>query len=301
MQLATFSLRAEELPPAPEADRKAILAQAGAYEVDFHFEETIALKPGYETRKPYTEDAKEMVVVVEDSPRRIVLQHLLLVGENHVIQHWRQIWTYEDTRITEFQGLNRWKNRILTPEEARGTWSQMVTNVDNSPRYEGWGKWTHENGVSQWSSHDTWRPLPRREYSKRSDYDVIIGTNRHVLTPVGWVHEQDNTKLDLDPAGNQAIAREVGINRYNRTNEDEFAPVKEWWTKNQASSNDLFAAWEEVTNSRDSYALNDAIDTAELRKELAQAAKIEAPAERADSIRHVIAKYLKDFDAVAVK
>src|SRR5690606_5653234 len=119
---------------------------------------------------------------------------------------WRQIWTYEDTRVTEFRGLNRWKTRHLSPEEARGTWTQMVTNVDNSPRYEGWGKWEHANGVSSWTSAPTNRPLPRREYSKRKDYDVLIGVNRHVLTPAGWAHEQDNTKLDLDPAGDRFIS-----------------------------------------------------------------------------------------------
>ncbi len=310
------ALRAEEKPAAkaadaccecdaaPEADRRAILSQAGEFAVDFHFEETLALKPEYKITSAYNEDARELVVVVEDSPRRIALQHLLLVGGGHVIQHWRQIWTYEDTRITEFQGLNRWKNRTLTSDEAKGTWSQMVTNVDNSPRYEGWGAWEHKHGISEWTSHDTWRPLPRREYSKRSDYDVVIGVNRHVLTPAGWAHEQDNTKLDLTPSGNRALAREFGLNQYRRAPLDElpgFSPAQDWWAKNSAASNELFAAWEEITSGRDSYALDDAVDTSKLRNELVKAAKIETPAERASSIRSVIASFLKDFDSVAAK
>ena len=166
------SLRCEE--PAsvtvdpPVADRAAILAMAGEFSVTFRFEETIPLQPGYVLTKPYHEEARELVVVAEETPGRIALQHLLLVGDNRTIQHWRQVWTYEDTRITEFQGRNTWKSRVLTPAEVRGTWTQMVTNVDNSPRYEGLGRWEHANGVSSWTAGETWRPLPRREYSSET-------------------------------------------------------------------------------------------------------------------------------------
>src|SRR5262245_53838252 len=79
--------------PAPDADRKAILAMAGKFNVHFHFAETLAFQPGYEITKPYNEDAHEMVVVAEDTPRRIALQHLLVVNGGRVVHHWRQIWT----------------------------------------------------------------------------------------------------------------------------------------------------------------------------------------------------------------
>ncbi len=34
-------------------------------------------------------------------------------------------------------------------------------------------------------------PPPRREYTKRDDYDVLLGANVHRITPEGWYHEQE--------------------------------------------------------------------------------------------------------------
>src|SRR3546814_951309 len=49
--------------------------------------------------------------------------------------------------------------------------------------------------IATWTSDLTARPLPRREYTKRDDYNVLIGINRHTITPNGWTHEQFNTKV----------------------------------------------------------------------------------------------------------
>ena len=83
----------------------------------------------------------------------------------------------------------------------KGSWSQFVYQVDDSPRYEGFGEWKHYQNSSTWKSNETPRPLPRREKSVRSDYDLIIGTNIHTITPSGWVHEQNNNKVTLEGGG----------------------------------------------------------------------------------------------------
>ena len=62
-----------------EQDRQAILGMAGKYDVTFDFEETMAIRDGYELKKPYLEHASEMVVVVEDTGETIAMQHLLVV------------------------------------------------------------------------------------------------------------------------------------------------------------------------------------------------------------------------------
>lgn len=93
-------------------------------------------------------------------------------------------------------GNYKWKSIELKQQDAQGKWLQTVWQVDDSPCYAGLGRWTKDNGVTEWTSNETYRPLPRREHTIRNDYDVIIGTNRHVLTATGWVHEQDNIKFD---------------------------------------------------------------------------------------------------------
>ncbi|MEM6560368.1 MAG: DUF6607 family protein [Planctomycetota bacterium] len=205
---------------ALERDRQAILAHAGEFKVKFYFAETIPLIDDYELKEPYLAGATEFVEVISDEPHRIDLQHVLVMGkgdEAMVIKHWRQTWEYEPTRVLDYRGGTSWVMRDVPAEQREGAWSQTVWQVDDSPRYGGVGKWTHEAGTSSWESEFIWRPLPRREHTKRSDYDVMGCVNRHTLSPTGWVHEQDNLKIVLDDNGEveTIIAREVGLNVYD--------------------------------------------------------------------------------------
>jgi len=239
---------------APAKDRAAILALAGEYEVDFNFEETLALARGYELKEPYHSKATELVTVVEDRGDFISLQHVLVVrpegedgepGEPRVVKHWRQDWTYEDTRLLEYQGRRVWKPRTISAEQAEGTWTQAVFQVDDGPRYEGIGAWVHDDGVSAWESNAAWRPLPRRERTTRDDYHVMVSRTRLTHTPAGWVHEQDNSKLVLGEGGaaDVTLAREVGLNRYDRGESLDLGPAKAYWAKTAAFWADVRDAW----------------------------------------------------------
>lgn len=209
-------------------DREAILAMAGTYEVEFHFEETVGFPEGYEITDPYDASALEVVIIDEETEDRIVLQHILQTKRG-IIKHWRQDWLYENRELWEFQGNRTWKKRTLSEDEAKGTWTQRVFQVDDSPRYESFGKWQHQAGVSQWESALTNRPLPRREYTKRDDYDIMVARNRHALTSAGWVHEQDNYKLQLRDGEEKILAREIGVNTYTRVEKVKCADARQWW------------------------------------------------------------------------
>lgn len=284
----------------PEADRQAILGMAGKFKVHFHFAETLPLQPGYTLQKPYDEDAHELVVVAEDAGDRIALQHLLVVGSGKVVHHWRQVWTYEDTRINEFRGNNTWITKTLTSEQANGTWSQLVTQVDNSPRYESWGRWKHEGGAARWTSGETWRPLPRREHTKRSDYDVLAGTNTQILTAEGWAHEQANTKLDLDPP--KAVAREEGLNRYTRDEKFDFSPAAKFWETYGHFSNLVTEVWRDVLASEDGYRLEADIEVSELRDEIEALRKANLPASEArEKVASAIRKYFRKTPVTATR
>lgn len=243
---------ARAVSPAFEQDRRAILAMAGEFEVTFAFEETVALRKGYELRAATHSKATELVQLVEDTGARIVLQHVLVLGDDHeVVKHWRQDWTYESPTILEFQGDRRWELRQLSPQEVRGTWQQAVYEVDDSPRYASIGKWVHTGNVSTWTSGETWRPLPRREYTKRSDYDVLVGVNRHIITPDGWVHEQANSKLDrADQTGQPLLAREIGLNTYARISGYDFTAGREYWSRTAAFWADVRLAWNDALSGR---------------------------------------------------
>ena len=42
----------------------------------------------------------------------------------------------------------------------------------------------------------------------------MIGTNIQTITPDGWVHEQNNKKVNL--SNNSVLAKEIGLARYER-------------------------------------------------------------------------------------
>ena len=100
----------------------------------------------------------------------------------------------------------------------------------------------HVDGKSYWES-TTSAPLPRREYSKRKDYNVTIRGNRHEITKTGWVHDQNNMKVIRESGKADIIlAHEKGFNNYMRVNDDKCKAASEWWTKQ--------IKWEIVRNKR---------------------------------------------------
>jgi hypothetical protein len=231
---------------APELDVVAIRAMAGSYDVGFSFEETDVLTAGYRKREIHRSAATELVALVEDTPRRLSLQHVLVVGGG-VVKHWRQDWTFEDRELLEFRGRGVWERRTVPAEAVRCTWSQAVFAVDDSPRYEGYGRWVHDARGSVWASNETWRPLPRREYTTRSDYDVLVAVNRHRITASGWEHEQDNVKLVLEPR--HLLVRERGSNGYTRTKATETAPAASYWQSTAPFWKEVRAEWARVLAS----------------------------------------------------
>lgn len=261
---------------APAKDREAILAMAGSYQVEFHFHETVPIAKDYSLKKkPYVEHATEIIEVAENTPERITLQNLLVVhdkkGKSMVIKHWAQVWTWQDTQLLDYCGSEEdhsWKKITLTAEQAAGTWSQLVTQTDDSPRYEGYGKWVHENGDSYWSSQPTRRPLPRREYTKRDDYDYLLVTNRHTITPQGWVHEQDNRKVvDRKGAPIQTLCHEFGINTYRRCDTEHATVASQWWKENGPYWNEVRNFWIDAGNrAKESFSYTTMVEDRELEK-----------------------------------
>lgn len=215
----------------PARDRQSILAMQGDYTVDFAFDETVLLQPGYERQSAMRSGGDETVIVVEDTPTRIVLQHILVDAKSgHVTKHWRQDWFYEAPTRFEFTADQTWHVRAISADTTRGAWTQCVYEVSDAPRYCGTGRWDYTNGVATWTSDLSWRPLPRREYTKRSDYNALSVVNRHTLTPNGWTHEQFNTKVLRKPDGTQVeLAREFGFNDYLKTTEVDFTPARDYW------------------------------------------------------------------------
>jgi hypothetical protein len=296
---AERTAEAAEPAPAPnphlDADRKAILAMAGDYHVVFSFRETVPFVAGYTPKKPTSTEGDEIVRVIKDDGNMISLQHTLVSGEG-VIKHWRQDWIYEPKEIFAFVGRNTWERRELSAAERRGKWAQLVYQVDDGPRYASLAPWVHENGVSSWTGAPTLRPLPRRDATKRDDYDAILCVNRHAITPAGWVHEQDNTKLVMRGTP-QALVREVGLNTYTRSKRVDAASAERYWQKTGEFWAEVRDTWLDLEKKHARFGLTIQGEPSELYdKELALADAVEkgeksAKAAAAEA-KAVIAQYV---------
>ncbi len=225
-----------------ERDRRAILAMAGAYRTSFDFIETVGFTTGYEPSEPYQSWGTEHVYVVADEDNFISLQHILVmlinmpdgsVSEPIVVKHWRQDWSYEQRDLFVYAGHQTWNAHKVSRAQARGRWTQSVYQVDDSPRYQAVGTWTHYPNYSSWHSEETWRPLPRREFSVRDDYQVLVGTNKHTINPTGWVQEEENLKVVLNEQSQKVavLAKEVGLARYERIDNFDWSAGDAYWAR----------------------------------------------------------------------
>lgn len=248
-----------------QKDREAIKAMSGSFEVSFNFTETFQYSndPAYKPSEVKHEKALELVEIIEDTEDKIVMQHLLLVGRPSspkVIKHWRQDWLYENTDFYVYDGDNKWKFVRLPKEEVKGQWTQKVYQVDDSPRYEGSATWVHVDGRSTWEN-TTDAPLPRREYTKRNDYNVTVRTNRLVITETGWVHDQDNDKvIRKEGAEDVLLAQEKGYNTYTKVDAVKCEAAKAWWEANRAEWALVRAKWDEVFERNQDLHLKNVVD-----------------------------------------
>ena len=256
-----------------EQDQKAIKSMCGCYEVTFNFAETFNYSKDstYVPSETKHDGGLEWVELLQDDNDKISMQHLLIVGKPdspYIVKHWRQDWEFENTELYVYDHDNKWKYTKLPAESVKGQWTQKVFQVDDSPRYEGSASWVHVDGRSYWEN-TTDAPLPRREYTTRSDYNVTIRTNRHEIVSNGWIHDQDNDKV-IREEGKQDVllAQEKGYNTYVKVANSKCKAAQDYWAKDHDKWALVRAKWDEVFARDKDLSLEDKVEHKQLFKYL---------------------------------
>ena len=233
-----------------EQDQKAIKSMCGCYEVKFNFAETFQFTKDslYIPSKTKYDYGLEWVELVEDQNNKIVMQHILITGktENDIVKHWRQDWEFENTKFYDFKKDLIWNFETKPKNQVKGQWTQRVYQVDDSPRYEGSATWLHVDGRHFWTN-TTDAPLPRREHTVRSDYNVLKRTNTHEIIKEGWIHDQNNEKIVRTDNGEDVLlAKEKGFDTYIKVDDSKCLIAQIYWKKNASFWKKVRDKWETV-------------------------------------------------------
>jgi len=245
-----LSLQATAQKDKKALDINAIKSMEGCYNVEFKYTETFAPEVDYEKAYDYTSAAFEWAQIVEETDDKVVIQHFLIIadtsGNSNIVKHWRQDWTYEKQDVYRYDKNNRWVYEPMSKKEVKGKWTQEVFQVDDSPRYTGTATWTHVDGVSAWYNKAD-SPLPRREYTKRSDYNVMKRGNRVQVMEDKWVHEQDNDKIIREDGKEDVLlVQEKGFNTYEKRPDADCKDAQDWWANNHEKWAVVRTVWEDV-------------------------------------------------------
>lgn len=229
----------------------------GCYNVTFKYAETFSPNKDYKFHeRETTTDAIELALPIVNTNKRIVIQHLLVMGDSMVVKHWREDWTYENREQWNYTAKNTWEKVILPAAEVKGKWTQTVWEVSDAPRYQGAATWQVINGHTIWEN-TTDAPLPRREYTKRSDYNILNRTNRLVLLPDGYNHVQDNKKVLRKDGKDIVIAEEKGLNSYVAVPESNCAEGKKYWADYSGYWLQVEDAWTKLLSGKTKIQLTD--------------------------------------------
>ena len=254
-------------------DQNAIKEMCGCFEVTFNFAETFNYSKDstYKPSETKVDKGLEWAGLVTDDNNKISIQHLLQVGnpaKPMIIKHWRQDWIYENTDFYMYNGDNNWTFEQKDKKNVKKQWTQKVYQVDDSPRYEGSGSWVHVDGKSYWENTTT-APLPRREYTKRSDYNITLRGNRQEITDYGWVHDQDNSKIIREAGKDDVVlAKEKGYNTYKRVADSKCKAAADWWVANNDKWQLVRNKWNEVYSRNINLSLETKVDNKPLYKHL---------------------------------
>lgn len=284
-----------------KADIDAIKGMCGCMDIKFEFAETVSPQKDYKFYENYLSGGRELAFIVEETPDKLVIQHILVIMDTMIVKHWRQDWIYEGEEIFMYDKDQRWIKKTLNKKERKGKWVQKVYQVDDSPRYEGIGSWVMVDGKTYWESIAD-APLPRREYSKRKDYNVMKRGNRHEIKNFGWIHEQDNIKImrgDTDII----IAEEKGWNTYKRIDESNCKAAIDWWADNKSYWKNVRTVWDEYFKDKNIISLHTQINKKPMFSEFFElGSKVESQTseifsqekELIKNIKTIIKKYSKE-------
>lgn len=252
---------------AQQDGKKYIEQLCGCYDVTFTYAETFAPDSNYKFHERETAHARELIIPIESTDKKLVLQHMLVVSENYIIKHWREDWVYEAPELLNYTGNNTWVKEKQDKDAVAGKWTQTIWQVDDMPRYQGYSSWINNNGKTYWEN-TAYAPLPRREYTTRSDYNLMRRTNRIIPISDGWIHDQDNDKIIRTTEGDSLLVQEKGFNIYKKIDDSKCAKALATWQESKEFWKVVRKEWEHYIDKQTTLKVKETVNDEKLYEHL---------------------------------
>lgn len=191
-------IMASGLTGAAQSRISEIHQLAGCFDVTYRFVED-GIRDIFSERYGLANPAKEWIGFQRAADDTFVLQHVLFAAGTS-FPHWHEVWTRDRDRQT-------W-----TQEVRGGTYG-----ATSQLRYRCAAPWTG----NRWECHAGRAEKPIRD--EKHDYDWLDRKNILLVTPNGWVQNEDNRKMR---SSGDVVSHELGWITYARIADDrcEAAP-----------------------------------------------------------------------------
>ncbi|MEM9882520.1 MAG: DUF6607 family protein [Planctomycetota bacterium] len=221
------------------ADRGAVLRLAGAY--------AVTRRVTGDAASPGEAASRQIVVVAEDTGRRVVLRHLLVMGEPAVVvlggrQEWSFVAAGESASRPTRVGADTYAIRPVpgTPAAADG-WVRSVYGVDGTPGRHAWGRWTHDGAGPRWEAvAPAAAALGRHDRGRTDGAAWREALDRVALGRRGWVRRTEETKRG---DGTRPVVAGAVLERFVRAEGVDFGPALRHWDEVGAYWAGVRSAW----------------------------------------------------------
>ena len=88
--------------------------------------------------------------------------------------------------------------------------------------------------------------------------------NRHEITSYGWVHDQDNKKIQKEDDSQFVLAHEKGYSTYTKVPDYECKAAVDWWDKNGSKWKMVRDKWDIIYSSNKDLTLKPTVDDKKL-------------------------------------
>ncbi|MCH5600568.1 hypothetical protein MKP09_22955 [Niabella ginsengisoli] len=105
-----FMATAFAVPALAQSGKENIDKLCGCFEISFKYAETFSPDKDYKYHdRDITMGVTELAIPIVNNKDRVVIQHLLIVGNGHIVKHWREDWTYENPVQWNYKGDKTWE------------------------------------------------------------------------------------------------------------------------------------------------------------------------------------------------